>query len=272
METAARESYLAAKERVEGLGASAQPEQLAALADEILSVARLLAREPRLRRALVDASRPAEARVDLLRSLLADKVGDDAVALLTDLVGGRWSVPSELLNATERLGVDALLASAERAGDLADVEDELFRFGQIVAGDQRLAAALGDSTADPERRVQLMGSLLEGKAKPTTVRLAELALIGYGGRSFQGALTRLVEEAAARREATVAYVTAAVAPTEAEERELVERLARMYGRDISLQVEVNPEVIGGMSVRVGSDLYDGTVLRRLAEARAALSK
>ena len=35
---------------------------------------------------------------------------------------------------------------------------------------------------------------------------------------------------------------------------------------------VDPSVLGGMSVQVGADLYDGTVLRRLAEARNALAK
>jgi F-type H+-transporting ATPase subunit delta len=63
-----------------------------------------------------------------------------------------------------------------------------------------------------------------------------------------------------------------VAPTEAEEQALVDRLSRMYGRQISLKIEVKPEVIGGMSVRVGSELYDGTVQRRLLQARAALAK
>jgi alkanesulfonate monooxygenase SsuD/methylene tetrahydromethanopterin reductase-like flavin-dependent oxidoreductase (luciferase family) len=45
-----------------------------------------------------------------------------------------------LLDATERLVVAALLSSAERAGELAEVEDELFRFGQVVAGNTALAA------------------------------------------------------------------------------------------------------------------------------------
>jgi F-type H+-transporting ATPase subunit delta len=85
-------------------------------------------------------------------------------------------------------------------------------------------------------------------------------------------LTRLIELAAERRDRELAFVTTAVVPTEAEEQRLVDALSRMYGRNISLKVEVRPEVIGGMSVRVGADLYDGTVLRRLAEARQALTK
>jgi F-type H+-transporting ATPase subunit delta len=268
----AREVYAAARDRLETATAQADPARLQAIGEEILSVARLVRREPRLRRALVDVGRSAEARVELLRSLLTGKVGDEALAALSDLVGGRWSRSGELLDAIERLGVDALLASAERADALTDVEDELFRFGQIVAGDQQLAATLSDSTVDGGRRAELAGLLLEGKAQPVTVRLVELALVGFGGRAFHAGLARLVELAAARRDTTVAYVVSAVAPTDDEERQLVDRLSRMYGRKISLQVEVNPRVIGGMRVQVGADLYDGTVQRRLTEARAALTR
>jgi F-type H+-transporting ATPase subunit delta len=269
---AIRESTAAVKQRLDELAGSADAARLREIADEVLTVARLLAREPRMRRALADISRPTVARVDLLNRLLAGKVSEDTLALLTDLASARWSRPSELLTATEQLGVDVLLAAAERDGELVDVEDQLFRFGQIVEGDEQLALALGDPTVDVDRRAGLVHSLLEGKARPTTVRLAELALTGFGGRSLLSALTRLVELAAARRDASVAYVVMAVAPTEAEERALADKLSQMYGRQVSLKVEVKPEIIGGVSVRVGSDLYDGTVQRRLAEARAALAK
>jgi F-type H+-transporting ATPase subunit delta len=264
----AREAYTAAAERLDAAGGSA--EALSGTADEIVAVAQLLAREPRLRRALTDPARAGEERVQLLRGLLDGKVGEDALELLSILVGGRWSAPSELLDATERLGVEALLASAEKAGDLAEVEDELFRFGQVVDGDPQLAATLGDTTAPPERRAELVRGLLAEKAKPATVRLAELALAGFAGRSFAGGLTRLVELAADRRDRQVAYVTVAAPLSDEEERRLGGMLSGLYGRDVALKITVDPAVIGGMSLRVGADLYDGTVLRRLNQTRNAL--
>jgi F-type H+-transporting ATPase subunit delta len=273
MDTAAnRESYGIAADRVAAFAAGADPSAVYSVADELLSIADLLRREPRLRRALSDTARPSDSRVELLGSLLSGKVSDDALALAGALVEGRWSSPVELLNATERLGVDGLLTAADRAGDLGDVEDELFRFGQIVGADHPLAAALGDSSADVSRRQELIDALLEGKAKPATVRLAKLALAGFGGRSFDASLTRLVELAAAKRELTVAYVTSAIALSDDEEQRLATRLAGIYGRDVSLLVDVDPRIIGGMRVKVGSDLYDGTVARRLAEARTAIAK
>jgi F-type H+-transporting ATPase subunit delta len=270
MQAASRDSYAAALERLESIVTASTPDQLVAVSDAVLAVADLLRREPRLRRALSDPARSGEDRAGLLRALVGGKVSDAAQGLLDVLVAGRWSAPSELLDGAERLGVEALLASVDKSGDLGEVEDELFRFGQLTAGHPALGAAVGDSTTSVERRADLISGLLEGKAKPATVRLATLALSGFGGRGFAGSLSRLVEAAAQRRDRQVAYVTSAVLLSDAEESRLGAALAERYGRQVALKVTVDPGVLGGLSVRVGSDLYDGTVARRLAEARAAL--
>ena len=236
---------------------------LAGVADEILAVADLLDKQPRLRRALSDPARSAEDRAGLLGSLVDGKVSADAATLLKTLVHGRWSSSGELLNATERLGVETLLASAESGGELAEVEDELFRFGQVVNGNDELAATLGNSTVPVAPRAELARALLEGKARAVTIRLVELALHGFGGRNFDTSLTKLVELAAERRDRQIAYVTAAQPLSEADEQRLGARLSQMYGRQVDLKISIDPEVLGGLSVRVGHDLYDGTVLRRL---------
>ncbi|MEU6207036.1 F0F1 ATP synthase subunit delta, partial [Micromonospora musae] len=250
----------------------AEASAVATTADDILSVAALLRREPRLRRALSDPARSGEDRSGLLAGMLSGKIGADALTLLTALVSGRWSAPSELLDGAERLGVEALLASADSAGELSEVEDELFRFGQVVAGSPELSNALSDPMVPAERRATLVDQLLAGKARPVTGRLVGVALGGFGGRSFSGALTRLVELSADRRDRQVAYVTVAAPLSDGEEQRLGARLSAIYGREVSVRQTVNPDVLGGVSVRVGSDLYDGTVLRRLNETRNALAK
>ncbi|WP_319460777.1 F0F1 ATP synthase subunit delta [Micromonospora sp. RTP1Z1] len=272
MQAASRESYRVAAERLDAYVRGAEPSAVASTADDILSVATLLRREPRLRRALSDPGRSGEDRAGLLAGVVGGKVGADALDLLTTLASGRWSAPSELLDGTERLGVEALLASADKAGDLGEVEDELFRFGQVVSGQSTLSNALSDPIAPVERRATLARDLLAGQARPVTVRLVEAALGGFGGRSFTGALTRLVELAADRRDRQVAYVTVAAPLSDEEERRLGARLSGMYGREVSVKQTVDPQVLGGVSVRVGSDLYDGTVLRSLNETRNALAK
>ncbi len=170
MRAASRESYAAAVERLDGVRAGGRADR-----DRRCRRRHRLRGRPAASRAATAAGtvRPGARRVrtGLVCSagLLRGKVGADAAELLTGLAAGRWSAPSELLDAVERLGVSALLASADRAGDLGEVEDELFRFGQLVAADPGLSSVLADSIAPAAQRAELTRSLLTGKAKPITV-------------------------------------------------------------------------------------------------------
>ncbi len=269
MEGGIRDTYRPAVERL-AAGTSAQ--SLITMAEQLQAVAALLAREPRLRRALADSVREPGDRTGLVEGVLRGKVDDAVIELVGDLVAQRWAGPRELRSAAERLAVDAYLASAAKTGDLGEVEDELFRFAQLVDGAPHLAAALVDPGVPMEHRLALVDDLLAGKARAVTVRLVQFALTGFGGRGFSASLARLVDLAAAARDRTVAYVTAAVPLSDADEQRLATALAQRYGWQVSVQVRVDPRLIGGLSVQIGSDLYDGTVAHRLSEALAALSK
>jgi F-type H+-transporting ATPase subunit delta len=272
MQAASRESYAAAAERLEAYVREADPTAIGTTGSDLLAMAGLLRRQPRLRRALSDPARSGEDRAGLLTGLLGGKISADGLTLASLLASGRWSAPSELLEAAERLGVEALLAGADRVGDLGEVEDELFRFGQVVASAPNLSNALADPIAPVEQRAELARALLADKARPVTVQLVEVALSGFGGRSFSGALTRLVELAADRRDRQVAYVTVAAPLTDEEEHRLGSTLSGLYGREVTVKQTVDPQILGGMSVRIGADLYDGTILRRLNDTRNALAK
>ena len=272
MASGSQQAYADAVAKLAAGTGTATAAQLAKVADEILSVAGLLRAQPRLRRALTDPSRGGADRGGLLHSLLYGKLAEVTVDTLAALVAGRFSRPSELLDTTERLGVEVVLRSAEKADTLAEVEDELFRFGQIVAGSNELAVTLSDPGAPTARRVKLVEDLLKGKTQPATTRLIQAALDGFGGRSFEAALSRLVELTAAKRDLQVAYVTVAKPLSDADEQALATKLAGMYDKPVSIKVDVDPSIIGGVSVRVGSDLYDGTILRRLNAAKQEFAK
>jgi F-type H+-transporting ATPase subunit delta len=235
-------------------------------------VAGLLRAQPALRRALTDPARDGAERAELLRSLLSGKLSAATVETGTTLVSGRFVRPTELLDGAERLGVEVVLRSAEKAGTLADVEDELFRFGQIVSGNAGLAVTLSDPSAPTSDRVKLVEDLLKGKTQPATLRLVEVALEGFLGRTFDSSLTRLVELTAAKRDREVAYVTVARPLSDADEQALAAKLSEIYDRPVSLKVNVDPSILGGVSVQVGADLYDGTILSRLNAARQAFAK
>jgi F-type H+-transporting ATPase subunit delta len=243
-----------------------------ALAADLRAVAVLLVREPGLRRALADSTKASGNRVGLFDQLLGSRLGAPAAEVLRTVVEARWSRPTDLVDAVELLAVDAELSEAESAGTLPTVEDELFRFGRIVAGSTQLSTLLSDRTTAESRRTELVADLLNSKVNPVTARLAAMAIHGIGGRAFDGSLQRVTELTSARRDREIAYVTVASPLTSAQEEQLAGRLSETYGRQVSLNVTVDPAVLGGVTVRVGDDLYDGSIARRLEQARGALTK
>ena len=89
------------------------------------------------------------------------------------------------------------------------------------------------------------------------------------GRSLEAGLESLSKLAAARRDRMVAVVTSAVPLTDVQKQRLGAALAKIYGRQMHLNLDVDPEVLGGISVRVGDEVIDGTIAERLEEATPA---
>jgi F-type H+-transporting ATPase subunit delta len=81
----------------------------------------------------------------------------------------------------------------------------------------------------------------------------------------------LVQLAAARRERYVAYVTAPAPLSQQQEDRLAGALARIYGRPVSLRVEVDEALLGGLVVKVNDEVIDGSVLSRLNGLRHRLA-
>jgi F-type H+-transporting ATPase subunit delta len=265
-----RESLVAGQERLEVLLA-ARGAQPGTLADELFAMANVFAGSAGLRRALTDPSRSGQAKAELVHRLFTGKVGGPALDLLAGLVRGRWGAPADLPNVVEALAVSAVLAAAERADRLDSVEDELFRFSRLVAGNTELRDAFSGRTEGEGRKTALVERLLAGRAAPETLRLATQAAVHPRGLRTERALEAYVEAAAERRRQLVAHVVAAVPLTTAQRERLSAILRRTYGRPIRLNIDLDPEIVGGLRVQVGGELVDGTIVTRLDDARRRLA-
>jgi F-type H+-transporting ATPase subunit delta len=68
-----------------------------------------------------------------------------------------------------------------------------------------------------------------------------------------------------------AEVTSARPLAEAQSRELLAELARLTGKQVSAEYKVDPSLIGGAAIRVGSTVYDGSVRGQLQKMKEQLS-
>ena len=189
---------------------------------------------------------------------------------MSDLVTSRWSRPTDLVEAVETLARAAAFGVAEKDGSLDRVEDELFRFGRIIDREPELARLLSDESTPAEKRIGLLRDVLGEKVAPVTAMLLEQAVRTPRSRNLDVAAEQLSELAAARRDRYVAHVRTPVRLTAEQEQRLTDSLSRLYGRPISVQAELDPDLLGGLVVRVGGELIDGSVAGRLAAARRSL--
>lgn len=272
MRSASRQAVRAlAARRAELVGAGAPADVLSGLADELHAVATLLAAQPQLRRTLADPATDPNVRGGLVADLLAGKVSDTALQTVRTAVQARWSSPWDLVDALDDAADDTLLQAAESQGAATEVEDQLFRFQRTLDEAGELTVLLDEESVEPDRRAGLLGTVLSGKVHPITMQLLDHAVRSDRKRSIHAAIDRLLDAAATRREQSRARVTSAVELTEAQHSRLAATLAGLYGRPISVLTAVDPDVRGGLVVRVGDEVIDGSVASRLLQARAALA-
>jgi F-type H+-transporting ATPase subunit delta len=69
----------------------------------------------------------------------------------------------------------------------------------------------------------------------------------------------------------VARVVSAVPLTDAQESRLTAVLSEQFGRRISVRTAVEPGIRGGLMIRIGDEVIDGSVSTRLAAARTAVT-
>ncbi|GGK85887.1 ATP synthase subunit delta [Sphaerisporangium melleum] len=263
-----RSSFAEVEER---FNAAAGAADLGRLADDLDAVAVLLDNEHGLRRNLADPARPAEQKADVVRILLTGKVGEAALETVVAAVSVKWSRPADLADALERLSVVASAAEAESAGRLDDVEDELFRFGRIVEANPSLRMAVVDPAVPADAKRGLLDDLLRDRVAATSLRLITQLALYPRGRSLERGLEEYGRLVAEQRQQLVAVVRSAVPLSEEQRQRLAAWLRATYGRDVHLNTEVDPRVLGGFSVRLGDELIDTTIAGRIEEVRRRLA-
>jgi len=246
---------------------------LSTLSGELVSVAKMLDREIVVTRYLTMPAEDAAPRVRLIERLLSGQVGDATLDVLRTAVSERWSANSDLVDAIEHVSRQALLEVAERDDQVDEVEDQLFRFSRILDAQPRLAILLGDYAVPVEGRVGLLRNVLDAASSgvnPIAVALLSQTVELLRGQPAEEAVLFLAEVAVARRGEVVAQVSAAAELSAAQATRLTEVLSRIYGHPVTVQLQIDAALLGGLLIAVGDEVIDGTLSSRLIAAKAQL--
>ena len=265
-----RNSLAATREVLDKSLAGLSSDAASVLSTDLFAFVNALGQNVALRRAITDPSRHADEKEALLKELFGSRISDKALAIAATAVSKRWSSPADLLIATEQIAIEAEAGAANSRGELDKLEEEIFAFGRALVANQELRNALnGNPDAIAEKKA-LVDQVLKSATTSTRSLVAQV-VNGLWGRSIENALSDIAHATAAHRSLVVAHVQSAIELTADQKTKLAAALSKQVGQAVRVNVETNPKVVGGVSIRFRDELIDGTVISRMAEASQALA-
>jgi F-type H+-transporting ATPase subunit delta len=243
----------------------------AAISNDLFTALLALDGSVGLRRALTDPSRDAAAKGALISDLFGKNIGPQSLALLADAVALRWSAPSQFADAIEQLAVEAEASSANIDEKLEAVANEIFDFSRLLIENPALRQALNTAADTEAHKAALLNDIFKGKYSDYTVRLLIQALRGQRGRNIERTINAYSHAVTARRNRVNAHIRTSIALSDAQKSKLGAALTKQIGQPVHLNIEIDPSVLGGLSIRFADEVIDGTIVNRLAEASRALA-
>jgi F-type H+-transporting ATPase subunit delta len=224
-----------------------------------------------VRRALTDYARDESAKSTLGKDIFKGLGSAQALEIFSKMAGLRWSSPRDFGNVLEFLGVQALVASAEKSGSLADLESEIFAVSETIAKSPELRAFFAVRNVVSAPKSELLTSLLSGKVTQATLDLTSYLVDHPRGRNVEAGLNDFAAAIAQIKDRQIAHVVSATALSAEQISRLAKSLTKTFGREIKVNASVKQEVVGGMSIRVADELIDGTLLTRISQADRLLA-
>ena len=263
-----RQSLLAARAALDAAVKGVDAQAASSLSAELFFIANVLGSNISVRRALTDPSRDAQAKGAFIKDLLASKVGAAALGLLTEISALRWSGAKDLVQVIEQLAIEAEASAANISGELDRVEDEIFTAATAFAGSSELRKAVTSDATNA--KAALVAEVLKN-ASSSTVKLVSQMVNAWRGRSIEAAFADYQWALAARRNRVIALVRVATPLSHAQLDRLTTSLTSKVGQPVRINIEIDPSVLGGVSVKFADEIVDGSVSNRLAGAARALA-
>ncbi|MEI7540143.1 MAG: F0F1 ATP synthase subunit delta [Actinomycetes bacterium] len=262
-----RQSLVAARTSLDAAVKGADAVSASTLGSELFFIADVLDTNIAVRRALTDTSRDAQSKDSFIAELFGKKIGAQGLTIVKEISAMRWSGAKDLVQVVEQLAIEAEASAANIAGELDRVEDEIFTASRTIAGSSELRKAL--STDAKDAKAVLVSQILKG-ASGSTVKLVSQLVNSWRGRSVEAAFADYAHSLAARRNRVIALVKVAAPMSTAQQDRLAAALNKQVGQPVRINIEIDSNIVGGVSVRFADELVDGTVSNRLAGAARAL--
>jgi len=166
----------------------------------------------------------------------------------------------------------ALFEMAQAEGVISRVEEELFRLSELLKGNPELLQFLKDPNIKPEGKRRALSDLFQGRVHPLVLTM----LTSLSDQDRGGRVLHVIEEfsgiAATARQKVTGEVTTAITLDSDTLSRLVTALNRATGKNVQLFQKVDPAILGGAIIKIGEQIIDGSLRRKLDQMQAKLAQ
>ena len=248
------------------------------LAKELFGILGTVDSSAGLRRALTDPSRNGDEKSALVRQLVGGKVSADAAEIAGGLASLRWATARDIGDALETLAATVVISVAENKSavsasgitGLEELENDLFSFNQAVASSHEVQRALSETQASAAAKSAFAEKLVPAASEEAKVLIRQAVTQPRGIKPTR-LVERFAELAAKRQQRWIATGSVTRPLTQTQLARLQAGLNALYGRELKINVNVDPALIGGIRVQVGDEVLDASVLTRLGELQRQLA-
>lgn len=242
------------------------------IGNELFTMTALLDGNHAITAALSDPSRPVSDKVTLLNTLVGTQTHPLTMSILTDLVNRVWSRSTDIANAVEDFGVDAMMYYADYTNTTLQVSIELAQLHSALLNMPVVRARLYDEQATADARVKLLETLLADSGfSKVTIRLAKHATANLRRRRYLSTIQWLISKFSRHMGESMITVTTASPLTTEQIRKLSTTYSAKLGRPVHINSVVDASVIGGMRIQVADQVTDMTVVAQLRQLRGSIS-
>lgn len=172
--------------------------------------------------------------------------------------------------AVARRYAQALFSLAQEKGMMDQIENDLALVVQTLRENADVRRVVQHQDIPPEAKIRLVKEIFQGKVAPLTVNFLGVVLAKRREEYLPDIYARYVEQADASRGVVEAEVRSAVPLAPEQTHALAERIGSRLGKKLKLTTRVDASLMGGIVMRVGDTLLDGSVRTRLERMRERL--
>ena len=171
---------------------------------------------------------------------------------------------------TSMIYAESLLDVTEEKGTTEQVKAELEDLAKMFRENEDLHAYFVSPKINKEQKKEILKGLLADRISPETMNLLYVLLDKRRAMEFQGVVKQFDKLVQAKNNEVAGVVYLAKPCSDEMFQKIEAKLSEVTGKNLKLSVVIDPDLIGGIKVKIGDQIVDNTVATKLKDLKGSI--